>query len=104
MKNDTHKVVENIASAYVNSKVPGRGAAPHEGFKSNKISNTPYKAPKTAPKEPSIPKAKSKDYARLSESFEKFTPDVSSFNDPKELGETSGSMMGRQIRDYMDGR
>jgi hypothetical protein len=102
MKNDTHKVVENIASAYVNSKVPGRGAAPHEGFKSNKISNVPYKAPKFQKETGSTKDGKA--ISNLSKSYESFTPDISSFNDEKEPEATSGRAMSQQLQQYFDGR
>ena len=101
MKSDTHKVVENISSAYINSNVPGRGAAPHEGFKSTKISNVPYKAPKF---EKSERNSESKTIDNLSKSFEKFTPDVSTFNDEREPEATSGSVRSQQIQNYMDGK
>jgi hypothetical protein len=101
IKSDTHKVVENIASAYINSKVPGRGAAPHEGFKSTKISNVPYKAPKF---EKSEGKLQDKSIDNLSKSFESFTPDISSFNDEKEPEATSSNVRSQQFQEYFNGR
>lgn len=101
IKSDTHKVVENIASAYINSKVPGRGAAPHEGFKSTKISNVPYKAPKF---EKSNGKVQDKSIDNLSKSFESFTPDISSFNDEKEPEATSSNVRSQQFQEYFNGR
>jgi hypothetical protein len=102
MKSDTHKVVKNIASAYINSKVPGRGAAPHEEFKSNKISNVPYKAPKFEKEPGSVKDGKA--ISNLSKSYESFTPDVDTSSYGREPEATSGKVMSQQLQQFFNGR
>ena len=100
IKPDAHKIPQVISSAYVNSTIPGTGAAPHENFVS-RVSKKPYVA-ENIEKEPV--KVKSKTIEKLSKSFEGFTPDVSTFNDEREPEATSGSIRSQQIQNYMDGK
>lgn len=102
IKPTVSKIATDISNGYTKSSTPGFGAAPHSEF--SKIKRSSASAPKSVESKVSEPRASKKDISALSKSFEQDRPDIDTSYYDREQGETSGSMMSKQIRNYMDGR
>jgi hypothetical protein len=102
VKSTVGKIAKDVSNAYVNSKMPGIGSAPHENFTSMKrVSTSPVESKRA---DTTIPKASKKDISALSKSFEQDRPDIDTSYIGREHEFTGSEILGNHIRNYMDGR